>query len=440
MHQPPTPISPPKATMLSSVEGKIQDILVIFPLIATQESEIEYEEVVSLFQTEGTVFRFLLIQNDFQLNFRFDNFRYGGGLRTLGQRPDRPKEVTRDIIDLTPVMDFPTLLKNWRDELTKIQTSKALMFQRWAQDPFVVKTLGDACVLLQPIFSQRMSYHFLPLELAAQQATNCLVQPCQLYLEGGNVLRGMRHAILGKDLYHANVAYREAVIEKESHGGYRATAKRPQAFDTAEFCTALGVSEVLILGSDHAAPKYGMTADDPKSYQPLFHIDLYLTLGGWHGTGNAEELAFVASSRLTRTLLAQAGLADACKLVDASWDARFDEAKSQLQAADYHVVDLPILLAKGYAFSWNNCLIEIDGPHRRVILASYQVDPKLDQNGEQLNPVFAILEPEVERIYRAKGFEVQWLRTAKGDFFRRIVRQGGGLHCITKVLRRKAPR
>jgi hypothetical protein len=446
----------PTASMLSSVAGKIQDILVIFPLIATPDSAKEYEEVVSLFQTEGTVFRFLLIQNDFQLNLPSNNFRDGRLAFGSTDRGVRPKEVMRDIIDLTPVMDFPTLLKNWRDELTKIQTSKALMYQRWAQDPFVVKTLGDACVLLQPIYSQRMSYHFLPMELAAQQATNCLVQPCQLYLEGGNVLRGMRHAIIGKDLYHANVAYREAVIEKETHGGYRATAPIPQAFETAEFCTALGVPEVLLLGADTSHPKYAAPSGDVTvSYQPLFHIDLYVTLGGWYqdalayGTAQAPiqaavenaadlpaELAFVASSRLARTLLTGAGLAAACRLVDAAWDARFDEAKAQLRAAAYHVEDLPILMAKEFCFSWNNCLIEIDGPYRRVVLASYQVDTARDQNGEQLNAAFAILEPEVERIYRDNGFDVHWLRTERGDFFRRIVRQGGGLHCVTKVLRR----
>lgn len=424
------------ATMLSSVEGRIQDLLIILPNLANEVSEQEYEEVVSLFDAQGTVYRFLLLDTPSRLLFEFETNRDGG---RGGSRPQTdPKEVMRDIIDLRPTMDFRSLMRNWQHEVNLIKQGNALMYERWAQDPFVVKTWGDACLLLQPVHTQRMSYHFLPMELAAHPGTRCLVQPCQLYLEGGNVLRGMRHVILGKDLLRINQDLRAEMIAQEAPLTYRANVARHQPFAVREFAEALGVeeAEVLVLGAETAAPKYtGPREEEKTSYQPLFHIDLYLTLGGWYDNRQAQELAFVASPSLADALLAGTKAGERCQVSHATWQARFDGAATQLAGAGYQVVRLPILLLGGLCYSWNNCLIEVDGDFRRVTLASYQVPDDQDKH-DQLNSSLARVEAQVQATYEAYGFVVHWLREDRYGTFRSVVRQRGGLHCITKVLRR----
>lgn len=431
----------PAAQMLSSIAGKIQHLLLVYPNFADQFSEQEYEEVVTLFEAQGTVFRFLLLRSQGTLNFKMDQLR--GPLKRGQQQQSHqatlpPQEVMRDIVDLRPVMDFPTLLHNWHEEMGGIRNRNALLYQRWAQDPFVVKTWGGACILLQPVHSQRMCYHFLPMELAAQQATGCLIQPTQLYLEGGNILRGMRHAIIGKDLWRINTQFREAVIEKDRTCEFRGSLKMSQPFDLQEFRDALGVDDVLLLGDTTLRPKYGdAITSQARSFQPLFHVDLYLSLGGWYDEGQTVELAFVASPQLAIQHLAAQKVARKTRLAEpADWEGRFDAVARQLEGEGYHVVRMPILLHDGRCYSYNNGLVEIDGNDRRITLASYQVPEKLDQQFEQLNSVFQELEAEVERIYNGHGFQVQWLKTTQGDFFRRVVREGGGLHCVTKVLRR----
>jgi hypothetical protein len=429
-----------QAQMLSSVHGKIDQILVIYPKIATDHSDEEYEEVVKLFDKQGTVFRFLLLQNEIELHCSPTIYRGGGKGHQARPLPD---DVMRDIIDLRPVMDFPTLFQNWKKEIEGIAKRNALLFRRWAQDPFVVKTWGDTCILLQPVYSPLMCYHFLPTELALQSATNCLVQPTPLCLEGGNLLRGMREVIVGKDLVIQNIRLRKAMLAREeSRKAGQQTRKASDAlpeiqpFEVEELAKALGGLPVRTLGAEHSHPKHGeISRLSPQTYQPLFHIDLYLTLGGWHHKEKNKELAFVACSKMTRTLLSGVNAARRNMVPDEAWDAHFDAAATELGAADYHVERLPILFLENLVFSWNNCLVEVDGSHRRVVLASYQV-PEADDKDEQLNAVLQVLEPEVQRIYQAQGFEVCWLKTKKGGFFRRIVREGGGLHCVTKVLRR----
>jgi hypothetical protein len=424
------------ATMLSSVEGRIEDLLIILPNFANAVGEQEYEKVVDLFEAQGTVYRFLLLETPSRLMFQFDTDRSGGKGSTTPRQD--PREVMRNVEDLRPVMDFRSLLLNWNDDLAAIQGGSALMYERWAQDPFVVKTWGDACLLLQPVHTQRMSYHFLPMELAAQQHTRCLIQPCPLYLEGGNILRGMRHVLIGKDLLKINTDYRQALIEQEAPLRYRANVPRHLPFAAAEFALALGVETdaLLILGAETSASKYiGTTETRKTSYQPLFHIDLYLTLGGWHDQARTAELAFVACTALTDALLTGTSAGARCQAVHAQWQARFDGTTQQLVEAGYHVVRLPILMIDSHCFSWNNCLVEVDGDFRRVTLASYQVPDFHDT--EKLNTALALIETAVAHIYQAHGFEVRWLHEDRFGIFRSVVRQRGGLHCITKVLRRR---
>lgn len=112
--------------------------------------------------------------------------------------------------------------------------------------------------------------------------------------------------------------------------------------------------------------------------------------------------------------------------------AFFEDVKAAIPCEENVIKELPLLYFHGVFYSWNNCIVEITTISQKVYLPDFRAED--DESNEQLNPVFDVLQEAVEQVYESHGFEVVWI--GPGNYMRQLARCGGGLHCITKVLRR----
>ncbi|MEX2284820.1 MAG: hypothetical protein WEE89_20195 [Gemmatimonadota bacterium] len=163
----------------------------------------------------------------------------------------------------------------------------------------------------------------------------------------------------------------------------------------------------------------------PGLPQPVFHIDLYVTLAGVH-PATGRPLALVGSIRQALALVGEEDSAD-------DTDAGLNAVADYLVTAGYTVERLPLLpfinpqMKKPAHFSYNNCLVEIwrdavGSTRRRVTLPVY---------GNEGGPLDA-LDRAAAGIWEGLGFEV---KAARGEFAL-VAELYGSVRCMTKVLER----
>lgn len=432
--------------MLSSVEGRISEILIVLPGIPNEMSVDEYEKIVEVFDKKGTVFRFQLDVPEVLLD-REGAVRSADDNYTTTEKAVYRGATYRYVSDIKSKFDWKKLVRAWQDELKALQSGKDhLYYERWAQDPFVTLSWNGATILLKSTFNLRMCDFTLPFEIATQGGDLFFVKPTELYLEGGNLLRGLDAVFVGSDTVTSNQESlnlsRKEVIEKMAY--------------------TLGVDDIIEIGNPFTKPD--RQPDEPiyrggggvlaepvyrdggglrdggvlhdgsgsASEQPIFHIDVFMNAGG-RSIHDGRELIFMANTQHSDKLLQPAPLQRVQYLRAKLPPDPFAKVRDDLKQRGFQVVDLPIFFREEVWYSWNNCLVEVDGDHRKVYLPSYILsDPKEDR--EMLNSTFEILEKEVEAIYSRYGFGVVWIED--GKFFRKIAKWGGSLHCVTKVLRR----
>lgn len=169
----------------------------------------------------------------------------------------------------------------------------------------------------------------------------------------------------------------------------------------------------------------------PDLPQPIFHLDLYVTLAG-RRQADGRPLALVGSVRRAREIIGEV-----CTEAEVATDAALDDVAADLVAAGYAVERLPLLPMRGAAtepsrhdawYSHNNCLVEVwrDSDvrlRRRVTLPAY---------GAEGSERLGALDVEAARAWTSLGFEVS---LAPGSFAR-LARLGGSIRCMTKVLER----
>jgi len=269
-------------------------------------------------------------------------------------------------------------------------------FTSWVQDSFLVATAGETetRIWASPRVKRRHGGwdDAVPRLVAEHLGWRCELLPCGV--EAGNVLVDSA-VVIGADV--------------------PTNAPEPEWGALREQLTSTGRRLVVAVSG---------------ASQPIFHIDLYLTLAGPHAV-TGQPCALVGSVRQARTLLGQPS-------DPTDPDASLDAVAVYLAADGFAVDRLPLMplsalsLPEAAWFSYNNCLVEvwrdIDGTlRRRVALPAYGAD-----GGTALET----LDAEAARVWRGLGFEVRFASGA----FTRMAELAGSLRCMTKVLsRRDAP-
>jgi hypothetical protein len=291
----------------------------------------------------------------------------------------------------------------------------------WAQDAYVALTDQSG----QPLLCE--SVHFPRVDDATiadvfSAQTNKSALQSYLYFQGGNVLEVGPYVLIGKDYIEENLG--RAFLETEG--------KILQAFEEVFGKPVIPVGRPTIIPEAHRRVLGG------GLYQPIFHIDMYITPTG-KKAANGKDIVAVASPRLGRAAVGEHPKAS-------DHDVYFDEAATQL-AAHFEVVRTPLLPAfvrqrtpdglieRHYYLSFNNAIVENYAGHSNVYLptfsqdvSTYATDPDvLYYEGTMAQR--EALDLAAKTAWEQLGFTVHQM-----DGLEDLAIGWGSVHCITKTV------
>lgn len=423
-----------KPALVSSWQGAIEEILFAFPTYGVASSELSagYRSVVSALRP-GT--KFVVAHHEsrrFDVAEWFEDAGHPAGNVTYVSLPD--------------YLSFTDWAEDAYAALVDAEDGTAYLMEPWE-----FPRAGDA------LLSESVQEH---VDLRSAQAP--------LIFQGGNCLIGDDFWLLGKDYFADSVA----LLEGRAAPVVLPAGETAPAFVTRLFADYLDAGrQLVVVGTQRPIPLrefYGTREDDTfyldiagdgvGTFQPIFHIDMFLTLVGPGAGGRFQVM--VGSPALGAELTGSRspfGLDDV-----------YDAIAGQLAAAGLQVVRNPLihrpeigptftvvelrlmanqpgsesllpafndLIAAGarehdaahvrtwHHVTWNNCLVEhAPDVGRHVYLPTYGHFPYED---------LKVVDDEMTALWERLGFQVHLL----GDF-NPFARRQGAVHCIKKYLRR----
>ena len=432
----PRPTEPGLQTpaLISSWEGTIETLLLAFPAYGVGSPELAagYRSVIAAMRP-GT--KFVVVHN-------------------ASGRPD--------------VERWFTAAGHAAGNVTYVPLPDYVSFTDWAEDAYValLDAADGTSYLMEPWAFPRAGDALI--SESVQEHVTLRSGQAPLIFQGGNCLIGDDFWLLGKDYFADSVALVEGSFPPvEIPAGTKSDAFVAQLF--ADYVDA--TRQLVVVGTNRPIPLrqfYGTSeegrfyldipGDGAGTYQPIFHIDMFITLVGPDTEGAFNVL--VGSPALGDELLGTRS--------PFSLDGVFDSIAAQLLTAGMKVHRNPLvhrpefgrsltvrelsdiagepgneslleavteLLAAGatdatsvrvrtwHHVTWNNCLVENStAVGRRVYLPTFGHPPN-----EDLTPV----DEEMKAFWERLGFSVHML----GDF-NPFARRQGVVHCIKKYLGR----
>ena len=419
--------------LLSSSEGRIEDLLVTLPPAPSSITQAYYGQIEQTFGERSKVIRFQNylpprnpnLERIQDVSFRDRELQVLRSLNKIGKPNDK---------GIYTYHSQPSFYEDFLGNLARqLQKGIQLVSSEWTQDPFVVlqHPSGDAA-FLQPLYAGRCVDRFISLQLAAWEELPMAVLPTPLHLEGGNVLAGPDFALIGKDTLVQNVLHAQA----RNHKGASLNDLRRSIVES--FRTTLGIQNLIWVGFDNFQMSWRKIGRG--TFQPLFHLDLFLTLGGQGLDG--RQVLFMGDPSYTCDLLAGKPYGQqhqphkkVMQQLEAIRKMIQDLPPTQLpNGLPFKIVPIPMAIFKDTVYSYNNGLVESFDQERIAYLPDYVTQDQWDRY-EQLNPLFRHLQSQTEECLLENGFtQVVWI--GPGRFYRKLASLRGSLHCITKVLRR----
>jgi hypothetical protein len=318
---------------------------------------------------------------------------------------------------------------------TVVEAPDFLNFLVWAEDPYVV--VHDAAqdpptvFLIEPFTFPRAGDASIADLIA--EATSVQGMQSPLYFQGGNILIGDDFVLIGAD-------YPARTLELIQGGSpiivppdippttfvrdlYRRTFdpdRRVLYAGTRLPVPAAQPRAITIDGEEWTEWLYVGTG----TAQPIFHIDMLISLAGRADSGRYQVL--VGSPSMADRLLDRPTVPQAMAPI-------FDDIARQLQNQGFEVirnplpityVDDPVLRERSWYFATsNNCLVQIDDETGKdVWLPTYGHGPWSE---------LAATDAENARIWQELGFTVHQLAD-----FNPFAQNLGAVHCIKKYLER----
>lgn len=293
--------------------------------------------------------------------------------------------------------------------------SSSKSFSRWIQDYFMVfgtpKATENQLNALYHSNPDKPSSAFVTTQFADK--LDLEVSWGTVNLAGGNILVYQNKAWIGKDVFCLPEG--DCSLESQRINQLRKEIKLEQI-------TPLGTSEPLQM-LPHKAP----------SFQPFFHIDLYITLGG--KTTNGEDLVFIADLKDENIV----GYSSSIEPYIENIRKGLSETKARFISDGFVVANLPIVLhfksnTVYDIYSYNNLLVEIWEDHKIAYQPNYQGEIKNLNDPGNLKETFARTNGDTSRVFASLGFKV---KPVKGNKVDQAARSSGGIKCMTRVLERK---
>lgn len=421
-------------TLVSSFRGSIDRILFCFPNWAPEDPDLvqAYKSVISSLRI-GT--NFVVVHHE-SIKQSIEPW-----FTAVGHKPDN--------ILFVGIPDYVSLT-DWAED-AYVSLKDAADGSGYLMEPWEFKRAGDALIAD-----------------AVEEFSDIKATQAPLVFQGGNCLIGSDFWMLGKDYFADTI---------ELLQGQRPPVKIPEGKSADDFARELFKKYVdknrklLLIGSKKPIPireyigtKSGtefyldVAAGGAGTFQPIFHIDMFISLVGVNNQGNFELLVgspAIADKMLgTKSPFALDDVYDsiAKSLSDLGFSVKrnplvhrptvgrsFTLAKLKEIAAQPGYESLmsavkelsgagatdtsTVKIRDWHHITWNNCLVEnSDSQGKHVYLPTFGHDPNTD-----LKPI----DTEMKSIWEALGFTVHLL----GDFNKFAERQGV-VHCIKKYLTR----
>ncbi|MEM6268114.1 MAG: hypothetical protein AAF998_01700 [Bacteroidota bacterium] len=400
---------------ISSVYGPITEILLLYP---GRGENVTYSQIRARFQQ--------LMRSFKGVKFYILAHYHPEIVAQINDQPNRSRlrvENFADGVRMVPIhADFPTHPAN-KDHLRQ---------GRWAQDPFLILSGRRG----NPVFLEPY-YQFSGNRNIAEQisaAARWQILSTRYGIQGGNILVGDEYALIGKDtlIFNLHTYFPEAVDDPESERYIRHDLER-----------LLGVGHVIWVGTEkpfryknerfrHLAPEI---STEYLPSQPLFHLDLFITLNGRNHLG--EEEILVASFEPEFLCVGDQSLRSDIEMLEESLrEIRdfFASHHTQNPNLKFKVIEIPAVIvvdAHGLPriYSYNNALVEHFEGQTRLFLPRYS-------DGSRLSDFFREAEEcVIDRITLSSLIPVR-PHLVSGGFFD-LAPQYGSLHCLCKVLRRQ---
>ncbi|MGI8517103.1 MAG: hypothetical protein ACR2ME_01990 [Acidimicrobiia bacterium] len=354
--------------------------------------------------------------------------------------------------------------------VTYVSVAEYVRLTDWAEDAYaaLTDTTDGSHYLMEPWSFGRVGDALVAD--AVEEHTDVRASGSPLIFQGGNCLVGSDFWFLGKDYFADTVALltgsRPPVsIPPDVSSSSFATKLFTTYLDADRRLILIGTSKPLALREVVGAKEGGTFFLDLPSggvgtFQPIFHIDMFLTLLGENGNGTFEVL--VGSPSLADQLLDTTSPYALAEVFDAiardlehagfavrrnplvHWPTRqqtlpFNEIKklsthpensslvpavAELEAAGATEAS-PVVVRDWHHITWNNCLVENSGSFgKHVYLPTFA-------DGDHAS--LAVIDSYMNALWESSGFTTHLL----GNFNAFAERQGV-VHCIKKYLSRGA--
>lgn len=309
-----------------------------------------------------------------------------------------------------------------------VETNYNIHFSIWAEDAYaVVQEAGQgAPTLVEPANFTRYDDGFIADIVSAQ--TNIGAHSVPLYFQGGNILIGDDYWIIGAD-YPAKATKLGLITANAGETPKDAAIRRyGEELDSVRTMMVLGTKNpvpatsgrpITINGEQWLEIVYFGTGE----HQPLFHIDMFVTLAGRNGEG--APIALVGDPKMAADILGEQTTTE--MLIP-----YYDNIADRLANEGFQVVRNPLPLTFAdipsrkerlwYFATANNALVEITNNSKRVWLPTYGY-------GSQQH--LGATDSKNKKIWEDLGFEVVLLAD-----FNPFAAKLGAVHCICKYLER----
>jgi hypothetical protein len=360
--------------------------------------------------------------------------------------------------------------KHPKRNVTYVALPDYVSFTDWAEDGYValLDAADGTSYLMEPWEFPRAGDALIAESVQEHVALRAAQAP--LVFQGGNCLIGDRFWLLGKDYFADSVV----LLEGNNPPVSVPNGSTPEAFVTRLFGDYVDQTrELIVLGTDRPIPLrqyYGtkekrryyldIAGDGAGTYQPIFHIDMFVTLVGVDAGGTfhvlvgspalGDELLKTRSpfalNNVYDTLAAQLTakgmqvernplvhrptvgraftLAQLQAIAAEPGNEALLEAVSELVTAGA-IEKTSVRIRSWHHVTWNNCLVEdSEALGRHVYLPTF---------GHGANKDLAPVDRAMRALWERRGFTVHLL----ADFNAFASRQGV-VHCIKKYLGRGA--
>lgn len=404
-----------KPEPLSSIYGKIDQVLVVFPS-CSEDNQVALTRVLNKY-------RGLWKALDDRVKFNIYAFHETRGPQKATKKGSAQNDAfsRRELDHFIEYKEVEWELIN--PEASLEEPHRAPFPSQFVQDHFILTTkFPNETIIVEPKNHSDPRNRFVAEDLERQlQASR---RDSELDFEGGNILFGDDYAVVGADTIWKNA---------EQPGGLK---EAKEAFEK-EF----GLRRLIVNDLD---PNPLTTKNSVLNWgdgrQALYHIDLYTTLGGRHPSRD-EELIYIGNlvpfwdPENPKDLRSKVHFREEFELLRKRLDetAEFYEAYSNNHSLgpNFHVVRVPLIWEgrggdRPVIRSYNNCLAERVGSQSTFYLPMYDDHERLIRNPRSH-------ERRVRDIFSSYRSRVEWI---EGDF-NLLADQAASLHCIVKVLKRK---